>query len=66
MAEATTHISPTQIAKFLEGVDLPANRQALVSYVCDRTQAVLQVLEQLPDGDYRTMADVMKAMGHHE
>ena len=66
MAEATTRISPAQIAKFLEGVYLPANKQELIRYVRDKTHTVVQVLERLPDREYRTMADVMKGIGEAE
>jgi Protein of unknown function (DUF2795) len=66
MAETSVRISPAQIAKLLEGVDLPANKQDLVRYVRDKTQTVIQFLERLPDQEYRTMADVMKAIGEVE
>ncbi len=66
MAETTTRIPPSQVAKFLEGVHLPANKRALLNYVRERTQAVMHALEALPDGEYHTMADVMKGLGHHE
>lgn len=65
MAETTTHIPPTQVAKFLEGVHMPAKKQALVGYVKEKSQAVIHALDGLPDGEYHTMADVMKGLGHH-
>jgi Protein of unknown function (DUF2795) len=64
MAETTDRISPAVIARYLEGADLPAAKQDLISYVREKTDTVLQVLEKLPDQEYRTMADVMKGIGN--
>ena len=43
---------------------MPAAKQDLISYVREKTDTVLQVLEKLPDQEYRTMADVMKGIGN--
>ncbi|HEX5515791.1 MAG TPA: DUF2795 domain-containing protein [Gammaproteobacteria bacterium] len=58
--------SPTEVARYLDGVDFPADRQALLRQA-RRQKAddeILQLLDQMPNRDYGSMADVMKGVGH--
>lgn len=66
MAQTKERLSPAQMVKFLEGVDLPASRQDLLRHVREKARAVLDVIEAMPDQEYRTMADVMKGIGQVE
>ena len=55
---------PTDVAQALRGIDFPATKEDLIAYlhkVRDRNQAVLEVLQQLPEREYKSMADVEKA-----
>jgi hypothetical protein len=60
--------SPANIAKHLEGIDFPADREDLVSQAEDNDAdpEILDVLNRLPDQEYQSMADVMSAVGEVE
>lgn len=60
------HANPIQIQKFLKGVDYPASRQALIDNAKNMgaDEAVCASLEQLPDEDFQTPAEVSQAFGH--
>lgn len=53
------------IAQALSGVDFPADRNKLKDYARDRgaDPDVLEVLEQIPDSEYASMAEVFKGVG---
>ena len=57
--------SPTNITKHLRGVDFPANLQDLIQKARDNNadDEVIQVLEQMPDQEFQSMADVMAGFG---
>jgi predicted outer membrane protein len=59
------HVNPVQIQKYLKGVDYPASKAALLdkakSMGADET--ICASLEQLPDEDFQTPADVSQAFG---
>ncbi len=58
-------VNPIQIQKFLKGVDYPANKSDLLENA-ERQGAdedVRATLEQLPDVEYETPADVSQALG---
>lgn len=57
--------SAAGVAEALKGIDLPAGKDALLDYAEDREagEEVLETLEQLPDRQFETMADVQKAVG---
>lgn len=59
------HINPIQIQKFLKGVDYPASKQALIDNAKNlgADENVCASLEQLPDEDFQTPADVSQAFG---
>lgn len=60
--------NPIQIQKFLKGVDYPASKQDLVKHAEENgaDDNVCSVLEQLPDQDYETPAEVSKAISDIE
>lgn len=60
--------SPASIASFLEGISFPASKDDLMDYAEDNNapQDVLDVLDQLPDQEYTSMADVMSGVGQVE
>jgi hypothetical protein len=47
-------------------MDYPANKEELVDHAKSKgaDENIMQTLEQLPDDDYETPADVSKAIGH--
>lgn len=58
-------VNPIQLQKHLKGIDYPASKETLI----DRAKTegadenVLSTLEQLPDQEYETPAEVSKAVG---
>jgi len=59
-------VNPIQIQKFLKGVDYPASKQDLVKHAKQQgaDENVCSTLEQLPDEEYETPADVSKGIGN--
>lgn len=59
------HVNPIQIQKFLKGVDYPASKAALIENARNMgaDENVCQSLEQLPEEDFQTPADVSQAFG---
>jgi putative membrane protein len=59
------HINPVQIQKFLKGVDYPASKSALIEKAksMGADENVCASLEQLPEEDFQTPADVSQAFG---
>jgi hypothetical protein len=58
-------INPIQLQKHLKGADYPASKQDLIE-LAEKQGAddnVRSTLEQLPDEEYETPADVSKAIG---
>lgn len=58
--------SAADVTSALRGIDFPASKEDLITYVHevrDRAQAVLEILHQLPERRYNSMADVEKAVG---
>lgn len=60
--------SPANVAHYLSGIDFPANRDDLLKHARshDAEEDVLEVLQQMPQRDYGSMADVMKGVGRVE
>lgn len=58
-------VNPIQVQKFLGGVDYPAHKDEIVEHARSKgaDENILQTLEQLPDEDFETPADVSKAIG---
>jgi predicted outer membrane protein len=59
------HVNPIQIQKFLKGVDYPASKAELLEKAesLGADENVRASLEQLPDEEYQTPADVSQAFG---
>jgi hypothetical protein len=57
--------SPANIAHYLSGIDFPCHKANLVEHARNNNadNAVLETLEDLPEGEYANMADVMKGYG---
>jgi len=57
--------SPANVSHNLKGVEFPARKQDLMRQARENgaEPAVLEVIEAMPDMDFETMADVMKAYG---
>ena len=58
-------VNPIQIQTFLKGVDYPASKEDLLAHA-ERNGAAENVratLEQLPDEEFETPADVSQALG---
>ena len=63
--EALKTSSAAGLTKALKGVELPRDKNELVSYAKDQksNDEIIDVLKQMPDRKYKTMADVQKALG---
>ena len=59
------HVNPIQVQKFLKGVDYPASKAALVEKArsMGADENICASLEQLPDEDFQTPAEVSQAFG---
>jgi predicted outer membrane protein len=59
------HVNPVQVQKFLKGVDYPASKSALLEKAksMGADENVCASLEQLPDEEFQTPADVSQAFG---
>ena len=58
--------SAADVTSALRGIDFPASKEDLITYVHevrDRAQAVLEILHQFPERRYNSMADVEKTVG---
>lgn len=57
--------SPSNIAQYLSGIDFPCQRDDLVRHAKNNNaeEPVIDALENLPDREYTTMADVMEGFG---
>ena len=68
MAQNDVRVSPAQLAHYLRGVQFPASKQDLKADA-KKNQAppeILKFIDELPDEQYRTMAEVIKALGEVE
>jgi predicted outer membrane protein len=59
------HVNPIQVQKYLKGVDYPASKAALLERArsLGADEGVQATLEQLPDEEFQTPADVSEAFG---
>ena len=57
--------TPTSIARCLNGMDFPANKNEIMEYAEDNNadDELLDTLERLPEKQYGNMADVMQGIG---
>lgn len=60
--------SPANITHHLKGIDFPAKRSDLEKHAKDQgaEEDVLEVIRNMPDQEYGSMADVMKGVGKVE
>jgi hypothetical protein len=68
MAQSETRVSPSQLAHYLRGIKFPASKQELKADA-KKNQAppeILKFIDELPEEQYHTMAEVMKAVGEIE
>ncbi|HEY9661577.1 MAG TPA: DUF2795 domain-containing protein [Allocoleopsis sp.] len=58
-------VNPIQLQKHLKGMDYPASKEDLLQHAKKHgaDDNVCSVLEQLPEDEYETPADVSKAVG---
>jgi Protein of unknown function (DUF2795) len=56
------HTSPIEVQKALKNMNYPANKEDLVKHAKDRdaSDKVVQDIENLPDKEYTSAADVSK------
>ena len=56
------HTSPIEVQKSLKNMNYPANKEDLVKHAKDReaSDKVMQDIENLPDKEYTSAADVSK------
>jgi hypothetical protein len=61
-------VNPIQVQKFLGGMDYPATKDEIVNHAKSKgaDENIMDTLEQLPEDDYETPADVSKAIGQIE
>lgn len=61
-------VNPIQLQKHLKGVDYPASKEDLIEHARQQgaDEDALSALEQIPDEQYETPADVSKAIGDTE
>ena len=59
------HVNPIQVQKYLKGVDYPASKKTLLEKAksMGADENICASLEQLPDEDFQTPADVSQAFG---
>lgn len=57
--------NPIEIQKHLKGMDYPASKKEIIDHAGKQgiAEDLKEVLEQLPDEDYETPAEVSKAIG---
>lgn len=60
--------SPSNILHHLKGVDFPADRNSLIEQAQKNNAEgdILDILRQMPDQKYQSMADVLKGVGRVE
>ena len=60
--------SPVNIARHLSGIEFPVSKKDLVDHANGNKadQDVMDILQQMPEREYASMADVMKGVGEVE
>jgi hypothetical protein len=61
-------VNPIQVQKFLGGMHYPAKKDEIVKHAKSKgaDDNVMDTLEELPDDNFETPADVSKAIGQIE
>ncbi len=62
---AAEHQTPVSVQTYLKGTDYPAGKEELLRKAHDNgaPEEVIEILEQLPQQEFRGPDDVMKAYG---
>jgi Protein of unknown function (DUF2795) len=65
MARGVGGHSPSNLAYYLSGIDFPCRKDDLIQHAKNNgaEAEVLQMLQELPEKEYGTMADVMRGYG---
>jgi hypothetical protein len=65
MSQTNGGASSAEVAKYLEGLTLPASKQDVVRHVRSKgaNADVITAIERLPDQEFTTMADILKDIG---
>jgi hypothetical protein len=65
MSQTSGGASPIDIARHLEGLNLPANKQDVVRHVRSKGANADEItaVERLPDQEFSTFADILKGIG---
>ncbi|NCO65429.1 DUF2795 domain-containing protein [Candidatus Aquicultor secundus] len=63
--EVVPVVSAAKITHFLEGMSFPANKQQIIDYAGDNNapQDVLDMLHNMPEGTYYSLAGIWEAVG---
>jgi len=63
--EFHTNPNTAEAAQYLHGIDFPADKNKIVQYAKDRKAPddLLQIMQQMPDAQYTSMADVFQGFG---
>lgn len=58
-------VSPIAVSKAIKGIDFPASKEDLIEHAKQNKadKEVMEILENLPEDDFETVADVEKAYG---
>ncbi|MBE0447221.1 MAG: DUF2795 domain-containing protein [Actinobacteria bacterium] len=58
-------VSAAKVSQFLEGINFPADKKQIIDYTRDNNapQDVLNVLQQMPEGKYYSVAGVLESIG---
>jgi len=59
-------VSTAKVSKYLKGIHFPADKGRFVSYAREHgaPQDVVSALDDMPEGQYDSMAGVWHAVGH--
>jgi Protein of unknown function (DUF2795). len=60
--------STATIAQVLSGIDFPADKKKLVEYAQKNNadREIIDTIEQMPESQYASMADVFKGVGQRD
>ncbi|PSN13496.1 hypothetical protein C7293_15680 [filamentous cyanobacterium CCT1] len=61
-------VNPIQVQKFLKGMEYPASKQDVIEHAKQQgaDENICSTLEQMPEDEFETPADVSKAIGEIE
>ncbi len=62
---ATKTVNPTEVQKYLSGIDFPADKAEIISYAKSKgaPNEVIDALNGLPDMDYNNSAEISSQFG---